>query len=307
MRTLALQRPSGLLERVTLAPFTTWQVGGEARYFVEPQSEDQLRDAFLWARESDLPYYVLGRGSNLLVADTGFDGLVIRLGAAFSQLHLEPTPHGARVMAQAGLPCAQFVVKTNQAGFGGLEPLVGVPGSLGGAVAMNAGAHQVAISDAFCEGRVLLPSGDIVTWEKDDFHFSYRHSRLQGLGGIFLDGTWQLSSVDVEGAKARVRELQRWRHEKQPTNYPSGGSTFRNPEGGHPSAGALIESVGAKGLWEGRAQVSEKHANFIVNRGGATAADINALIITLQSRVYDAYGIRLTPEVMGLGLQVGTL
>ncbi|MEB3284189.1 MAG: UDP-N-acetylmuramate dehydrogenase [Candidatus Sericytochromatia bacterium] len=299
--------PADIQHNVNLAPYTTWQVGGAAQYFLEPKNKEVLREAFCWALENKVNWYVMGRGSNLLVSDEGFRGLVIRLGAAFSQIAIEPDGDNARIRAQAGLPCAQFVVKTNQAGFGGLEPLVGVPGSIGGAVAMNAGAHGVSVSDLMLEGTVLLPSGEMVVWDREEFGFSYRHSRLQGLGGVFIEGVWHLPRVEVPSAKERVRELQRWRHEKQPTNFPSGGSTFRNPDGGHPSAGSLIESVGGKGLREGNAQVSEKHANFIVNCGGAKAVEINALIVTLQQRVYDTYGVRLVPEVMGLGMQVGEL
>ena len=122
---------------------------------------------------------------------------------------------------------------------------------------------------------------------------------------MFLDGRWRLERVDAAAGRARVRELQQWRNQKQPTNFPSGGSTFRNPENGHPAAGALIEGIGAKGLRIGNAEVSEKHANFILNLGGARAADINALVIELQRRVYESHGVRLVPEVIGLGITVG--
>jgi UDP-N-acetylmuramate dehydrogenase len=171
---------------------------------------------------------------------------------------------------------------------------------------MNASAHGRAVSEGFLSGRVLRSDGTVETWPAEAFAFSYRHTRLHDAQVLFLDGTWRLEAVPIDEARARIRELQRWRHEKQPTNLPSGGSTFRNPGDGHPAAGALIEQVGGKGLRLGGAEVSEKHANFIVNRGGATAADINGLIVTLQERVLAQFGVRLVPEVMGLGMRVGT-
>lgn len=299
--------PAGMREHVSLAPFTTWQVGGPARYFIEPSDVEQVQAALAWARERDVPWRAIGRGSNLLVADEGFDGLVVRLGNAFSQVRVTPEGAFGHVEAQAGVPCAQFVISCNQAGYGGLEPLVGVPGTVGGAVAMNASAHGKAVSEGFLEGRVLLGDGRIETWPQEAFHFVYRHSRLHDEPVLFLDGAWRLPAVDRDEARTRIRELQRWRNEKQPTNFPSGGSTFRNPGDGLPAAGAMIEQIGAKGRRLGNAEVSEKHANFIVNRGGASAADINGLIVALQAEVEARFGVRLVPEVMGLGMDVGTL
>lgn len=294
--------PEGLRTHVRLAPFTTWQVGGEAAYFLEPTSVDEVVAAVAWATAQQLPWAVIGKGSNLLVSDAGFPGLVLRMTPKFAAVSFEA---GDRMRAQAGLNCAQMVMAGLNVGLGGLEPMVGVPGTVGGAVAMNASCHGTAISEGFLEGRVLLPTGEVATWTFDDFQFQYRHSRLHDQPGVFLEGVWQLHPVDKVAAKAKVMELQQWRNQKQPTNVPTGGSTFRNPGGDHPAAGALIESIGAKGLKVGAAEVSEKHANFIVNRGGATAADINGLIREIQSRVWEKHGVKLHPEVMGLGLTVG--
>jgi UDP-N-acetylmuramate dehydrogenase len=237
----------------------------------------------------------------MLVSDEGFPGLVIRLGNDFSAVRFE----GEHMHAQAGLALAQMVVQGHNHSLGGLEPMVGVPGTVGGAVTMNASMMNVAISEGFESGRVLLADGTIATWTAEDFRFSYRHSRLQDERGIFLEGTWHLQPIDKEAGRTMVRELSQWRNAKQPTNLPSGGSTFRNPEGGHPSAGALIEQVGAKGMRIGNAEVSPKHANFIVNLGGATAADINAVIQAVQSKVWEHHQVWLQPEVVGLGLTVG--
>lgn len=297
--------PAGVREDVRLAPFTTWQVGGPARYFLEPTSVAEIEAAVRWAIAQGLPWRTIGRGSNLLVADEGFPGLVIRLANQFSAASVAAEGEHGVITAQAGLNCAQFVMTGINAGYGGLEPLVGVPGTVGGAIAMNASAHGKAISEGFLEGRVLTPQGVIETWPAEAFAFRYRHSRLHDEPAVFLEGRWRLGAVDKAAAKAKVMELQKWRNEKQPTNVPSGGSTFRNPDGEHPAAGALIEAIGAKGLKRGNAEVSEKHANFILNRGGASAADINGLIIELQRRVHDRFGVKLRPEVVGLGLTVG--
>jgi UDP-N-acetylmuramate dehydrogenase len=297
--------PAGVREDVRLAPFTTWQVGGPARYFLEPGSVEEIEAAVRWAIAAEIPWRTIGRGSNLLVADAGYPGLVVRLANRFSASSVAPEGETAVITAQAGLNCAQFVMAGIAAGYGGLEPLVGVPGTVGGAIAMNASAHGKAISEGFLAGRVLTPAGVVETWEAAAFGFAYRHSRLHDEPAIFLEGRWRLGAVDKAEAKARVMSLQKWRNEKQPTNFPSGGSTFRNPDGDHPAAGALIEGVGAKGLKLGQAEVSEKHANFIVNRGGATAADINGLIMELQRRVHERFGVKLRPEVVGLGLTVG--
>ncbi|MDB5096907.1 MAG: UDP-N-acetylenolpyruvoylglucosamine reductase [Cyanobacteria bacterium RYN_339] len=286
---------------VALAPFTTWQVGGPARYFLEPTTVEEIVQAVDWARAEGLPWTTIGRGSNLLVSDEGFPGLVVRLANNFAGVRFAE----GKMHAQAGLALAQMVVKGLEHSLGGLEPMVGVPGTVGGAVAMNASAHHVEISKGFIEGRVLRPNGQVETWSFDDFRFQYRHTRLHDEQGLFLDGVWQLDVVDKPAGLARVRELQQWRNQKQPTNVPTGGSTFRNPGGEHPAAGALIELVGAKNLKVGGAEVSEKHANFIINRGGATAADIQALICELQTRVRDRFGVVMHPEVIGLGLAVG--
>lgn len=298
---LLASAPAGLRTDVKLSAFTHWQVGGPARFFLEPANVDEVVAALAWAKAHELPWTAIGRGSNMLVADEGFPGLVIRMGNAFSAVSFE----GLCMHAQAGLALAQMVVQGHNHSLGGLEPMVGVPGTVGGAVTMNASMMNVAISEGFESGRVLLEDGTVVTWTASDFRFSYRHSRLQDERGIFLDGTWRLKAIDKEAGRAMVRELSQWRNTKQPTNLPSGGSTFRNPEGGMPSAGALIEQVGLKGLRIGNAEVSPKHANFIVNLGGATAADINAVIQAVQSKVWEHHQVWLQPEVVGLGLTVG--
>lgn len=293
--------PDRVRSDVNLAPYTTWHVGGPARFFFEPNSADEVREVVAWATACGLPWVAIGRGSNLLVADEGFPGLVLRMANNFAAVSFEDD----RMHAQAGIALAQMVVLGLNQGLGGLEPMVGVPGTVGGAVAMNASAHGIEISKGFLEGHVLRPDGHIETWSHADFQFRYRHTRLHDEQGLFLDGTWRLERVDKAAGMARVRELQQWRNQKQPTNVPTGGSTFRNPGGELPAAGALIEAVEGKGLRIGGAEVSDKHANFVINRGNATAADIQAVIVELQTRVRAKYGVLLHPEVMGLGIRVG--
>jgi UDP-N-acetylmuramate dehydrogenase len=305
---VSLTVPKGVKTNVRLAPFTTWQIGGEARYFFEPDSCDALQSVLDWARQAAVKWAILGRGSNVLIGDDGFDGLVVRTGAAMTRVSFERDTDGVGWMrAQAGVPLAAMVMAGLQEGLGGLEPMVGVPGTVGGAVVMHAGAHGVTIAEGFESGRVLLAGGDVVTWTRDEFRFGYRHSRLLDEPGVFLEGVWKMRDVDRTEARRRVVELQQWRHQRQPTNFPSGGSTFRNPGEGLPSAGAMIEQVGGKGLRFGGAEVSQKHANFIVNRDRARAEDINALIIELQQRVLQCFGVWLVPEVVGLGMAVGDI
>lgn len=291
-----------LREQVPLAPFTTWQVGGPARYFHEVERPEDLQAALAWARAEGLPVACLGRGSNTLIADAGFDGLLLHFGAACATVTFD----GEVMTARAGAPLAAMVVAAQKLGLGGLEPMVGVPGTAGGAVAMNASAHGVAISEGFLDALVV-DEGGVRRWEPADFAFAYRESRLQHPGApCFFEGRWRLQAVPLEEGKRRILELQRWRHAKQPTNVPTGGSTFRNPATpGAPSAGALIEACGLKGLKRGGALVSEKHANFLVNDGTATASDIAGLIAEVQAVVERETGHFLLPEVKGLGLTLG--
>lgn len=291
-----------LATEVALAPFTTWQVGGPARFFHEVESAERLQAALAWARAEGLPVVALGRGSNTLIADAGFDGLVLHFGAKVAGVRFE----GRTMIAGAGAPLAAMVVAAQKHGLGGLEPMVGVPGTVGGAVAMNASAHGVAISEGF-EGATVVDADGRHAWRFEDFAFAYRESRLQHPGApFFFEGRWTLCEVEAAAGRARIQELQRWRHAKQPTNVPTGGSTFRNPEApGAPSAGALIEAAGLKGKRVGGAFVSEKHANFLVNDGTAKAADIQALIREIQAAVEAETGYVLLPEVKGLGLSLG--
>jgi UDP-N-acetylmuramate dehydrogenase len=280
---------------VPLAPFTTFRVGGPAALFLEASSEEDLRAAANVVRELSLPVLVIGRGSNLLVSDAGFPGLAIRLGAAFRWASVEPpTIHAGGAMA---LPALAGVAL--QHALAGLEWAVAVPASFGGAIRMNAGAHGGELAEVLETAEVLdLATGERVVVKAEDAGFRYRGSDLPD-PGVVLAGTLRLRPGDREAIRARMDEIREWRREHQPLAEPSCGSVFKNPPGEH--AARLIDEAGLKGLAVGGAQVSPKHANFIVTRPGARAGDVAALIRTVQERVAERTGIVLEPEVHLVG------
>jgi len=273
-----------------LARHTNWRVGGPARQFFRPADTADLA-AFLRGLDPTEPVLWLGLGSNLLVSDEGFSGTVVQTQGCLNTLELV----GERgVRAESGVPCARVARSAARLGLTGVEFLVGIPGTMGGALAMNAGAYGgetwnrvgcVLTIDRRGELRERLPK---------DFRIGYR--RVQGPPGEwFLGAELALEPGDTAASLARIRELLERRRRAQPIGLPSCGSVFRNPPGDH--AARLIEAAGLKGLRMGNAQVSEKHANFIVNTGAASAQDISRLIERVQSEVARTSGVRLTPEV----------
>ena len=297
MSAVANLRVRGRLERdVTLAPLTSWRVGGPADWLFEPEDADDLA-YFLAAIPDSLPRMVLGLGSNVLIRDGGIEGAVIHLAGTLNQrLRVDPE----RVELGAGLACAQAARFCANAGLTGAEFLAGIPGTVGGALAMNAGAwggeiwplvDWVETMDGHGLRRVRTPV---------DFTVGYRQARGAD-GELFLRTVLHLQPGDPSAAKERIQGLLRERAERQPLGLPSCGSVFRNPEGGH--AAALIEQAGLKGLRHGAAEISRKHANFITHDGSATAADIEWLIAAAQQAVQAKFGIRLEPEVRILGRQ----
>ena len=246
------------------------------------------------ARDYHVPALVVGNGSNLLVRDGGVIGLVIVLGERFSHIEI----HDNILTAQAGASLSKVAAAAQSAGLSGLEFASGIPGTLGGGCAMNAGAYGGQLSDALMDAQVLLDS-EIRTLSRDEMEMGYRTTLPLRHGGVVLSARFHLAADAPEAIAARSRELNARRREMQPLNYPSAGSVFKRPEGHF--AGALIEEAGLKGLTIGGAQVSEKHAGFIVNLGGATAADILALIQRVQDEVERRSGVRLEPEVRILG------
>ncbi len=295
--------PQGLRRSVGLADYTTWKVGGPADWFAEPEGLEQLTELVAWARREGLELRVIGAGSNLLVSDAGLAGLTLcqrRLQG--SQLD----SGSGLVEALAGEPIPTLARRAARAGLAGLEWSVGIPGTVGGAVVMNAGAQGGCTAEWLLDATVLDPqTGATAVLRAAELDFAYRHSRLQQEPLVVLSARFQLESGhDPAAVGQRTSANLHSRTSSQPYQQPSCGSVFRNPE--PRKAGQLIEGLGLKGLSLGGAQVSPIHANFIVNTGGASAAEIDQLIALVQQRVAQAHGIALHTEVKRLG-QFGDL
>ena len=282
-----------------LARLGFWRIGGPADLFAEIADAVALAHVVRAAASLGLPVTVLGNGSNLLVADAGVRGLVVRLVGGFRESG--PIAPGAdRWVVGAGLMNAVLLVRLKKAGRGGLACLAGIPGTLGGAVRMNAGWSAGEIRDRVAQVEVVTPDGAIARWAADDLDFGYRRARLPAgaiLTRVWLDTTADPAAIAQEAALVK-RYLAR-RKATQPLSAPSCGSVFKNPPGDH--AGRLVEAAGLKGRAHGGAQISDKHANFIVNTGGATAADVLALITVARAEVWARFGVLLEPEVHAVG------
>ncbi|MBR0217746.1 MAG: UDP-N-acetylmuramate dehydrogenase [Clostridia bacterium] len=290
-----LREPSISIQRhIPLDKYTTLRVGGPADYLAEPSSETELTALLNAAQEASVPVLLMGNGSNLLVRDGGFRGLVIRLGKAFSRI--EPWEHGLK--AQAGALLSVLACEAANASLTGLEFAQGIPGTVGGGVYMNAGAYGGELGKSI-ESVTVLDHGAVREIPGGDMRFGYRHSRAMEENWIVLGARFRLEKGEKEQIDAAMRDFAARRKEKQPLNYPSAGSFFKRPEGHF--AGALIEKAGFKGKRVGGAQVSEKHAGFLINAGGATAADFLALMKLVQDTVRKESGVLLEPEVRIVG------
>lgn len=296
---LANLRVRGRLERnVPLAPMTSWRVGGPADWLFEPEDAEDLAH-FLASLPESVPRMLLGLGSNVLIRDGGVEGVVIHLAGTINQrLRLD----SERVELGAGLACPQAARFCANEGLTGVEFLAGIPGTLGGALAMNAGAWGGEIWPLVEWAESIDCRGLRHVRTPEDYQIGYR-SVTGCEGEFFLRAVLRLQPGDPSAARARIQVLLRERAEKQPLGLPSCGSVFRNPAGGH--AAALIEQAGLKGLHRGGAEVSLKHANFITHDGSATAADIEGLIQEVQARVEARFNIRLVPEVRVIGRRGG--
>ena len=289
-----ISKPEQLLCDEPMSAHTTFRVGGPADVMFFPKSVEQLCAAMNAAQTCGVEALVMGNGSNMLVRDGGVRGLVIVLGERFSDVRVE----GEMLIAQAGAPMARVASVAQAASLTGLEFISGIPGTLGGGCAMNAGAYGGQLSDVLVDAQVLL-GGEVRVLSREEMQMGYRTTRPLREGGVVLSARFQLKKGDGEAILAQMKELNARRREKQPLNLPSAGSTFKRPEVHF--AGALIEQAGLKGLSVGGAQVSDKHAGFIVNTGSATAADVLALIGRVQDEVERAFGVRLEPEVRIIG------
>ena len=283
-----------ILENEPMSRHTTFKVGGPADVLFLPESEEQLIQAIAIAKDAGIPCIVIGNGSNLVVRDGGIRGLVIALGEGMAAI----VRSGDTITAWAGASLARVSAYAQASGLAGLEFASGIPGTLGGGCAMNAGAYGGQLSDVLIDARMLLDDA-VKTLTVEDMQMGYRTSLPLREGGIVISARFALTPDNPESIAERMRELNARRREKQPLNRPSAGSTFKRPEGHF--AGALIEQSGLKGYRVGGAQVSEKHAGFIVNAGGATAKDILTLIEIVQDEVLARFGVHLETEVRILG------
>lgn len=277
-----------------LAQYTTWRIGGPAEYLYIPKCWHDVVKALAWVKEKNIPVTFLGAGSNVLIADEGISGLVI-----YTRELKEIQLKGTCLTAEAGVPLMRLSRLALENNLTGLEFAAGIPGTLGGAVIMNAGAHGSSLDKIIEQVKVLTPSGEIKIYTNKDMHFAYRSSVLKGKNEIVLSAVLGLKPGEKETSKDIMKQNTELRRNSQPLKYPNAGSIYRNPPG--ESAGRLIEGVGAKGWTVGDAQVSDIHANFIVNRGQAKAKDVLALMEEVEEAVFKKYSIKLKREVVLLG------
>ncbi len=280
---------------VLMSEHTTFRTGGPADYFVTPDDREMFRKLLWYLRESGREHLILGKGSNILVGDKGYRGCVIDTSAKLKNIVIE----GEYITADAGATLAMIASKAAEEGLKGMEFASGIPGSLGGAVYMNAGAYGGEMAQIVESVEALSPSGEIITIANAEMDFAYRSSVVQKEGFPVLSARLKLSEGDRDEIKARMKELNEMRRSKQPLEYPSAGSTFKRPEGYY--AGKLIMDTGLSGMTIGGARVSPKHNGFIVNIGKATSADILDLIYEVQERVKAKFGVSLEPEVRIIG------
>ena len=281
------------LEQEPLRTHTTFRIGGPAAYYFIPEREEEIIEALDFAKEKGLPYYVIGKGSNMLFSDDGFDGVIIEIGKGLEKIEISDD---GVVTAQAGVSLAYMASRLASKGLKGFAFAGGIPGTLGGGVAMNAGAYGGEMAQVVKEVTVLFPEDGVKTLSGEEMAFSYRHSLLtERPEAVVLRAAFRLQPGKPEEIRKKMDELMARRKASQPLEYPSAGSTFKRPEGYY--AAALIDQCGLKGLTVGGAQVSEKHAGFVINRGGASCADVTALMAEIQRRVKAQTGVELEPEV----------
>ena len=275
-------------QEVSLKKYSTFKIGGPAKFFAEPKSIADIRKLLMFCKKGNEKFFILGNGSNVLFSDNGYDGLVIKIGKNL----------------EAGKSLHDVIQTAANSGLGGIEKLDGIPGTLGGAIYMNAGAHGQQISDCIKSVVSVTNYGGIITRTNEECQFSYRSSVFKRLlDEIIVSAEFDFVPMSKEIINKNRKEVLAWRRKKQPLKYPNAGSVFKNPTDNlpltdsHLSAGYLIDSCGLKGCRVGDAQVSELHANFIVNRGSATAADVKALMQKIVQEVEKKHGIVLEPEI----------
>lgn len=283
-------------ENVSMADYTSFRAGGNARMMISPQSIEELKQVLHVLTEEDCPHMVLGNGSNVLVKDSGYDGVIVKIGSAFNSVKQD----GEKLICGSGA-LMSVVAKASVAGsLSGFEFASGIPGSIGGAVFMNAGAYDGEMANILEKARIISNDGSRDFYmTAEQLQMGYRHTALHETGDIVVEVVLKLNKGDVDEIKKKIADFTERRNSKQPVNFPSAGSFFKRPTGYF--AGKLIQDAGLKGLSVGGAQVSELHSGFIINKGGASATDILQLMEIVQARVFDQFGVKLETEVRIIG------
>lgn len=284
-----------LLFHEPMSRHTTFRVGGEAECMIIVENKDELAKIITYLGQLEQDYFVLGNGSNLLVGDKGYRGIIVKFGKRMGAIRVEQN----HIAVGAGAPLSLVATVAKEKSLSGLEFAAGIPGSIGGAIVMNAGAYGGEMKQVVQMVRVMDKEGEILTLDNDTMEFGYRTSIIKDRPFIVLGAVLRLTPGNEEEIGIKMEELMKQRKSKQPLEYPSAGSTFKRPEGHY--AGKLIMDAGLRGYRIGGAQVSEKHCGFVINAGGATAADIKEVIEEIQERVLDRFHVRLEPEVIFLG------
>lgn len=291
----AITGEKNVLKDELMSGHTTFRIGGPADYFVMPSSAGEIKRIIALCLEQDVPYYIIGNGSNLLVADKGYRGVIIQIFKNMKDIQVE----GENIRAQAGALLSKVAAAAYEAGLEGFEFASGIPGTLGGAVRMNAGAYGGEMKQVLKSAEVLTPEGEVLTLPVEEMKMGYRTSIVSRMDYVVLGAEIALREGNKEEIRAKMDELKEKRVSKQPLEFGSAGSTFKRPEGYF--AGKLIEDAGLRGFRVGNAQVSEKHCGFVINRGGATAREVAELMEAVARRVEENSGVRLEPEVKKIG------
>ena len=288
------------LDNEPMTKHTSYGIGGPARAYITPADQDDLAAILRFAQKNNIPTFFAGSGSNLLVADEGFDGIVISLGKSFTQLSIE----GNRIEAEVGVMLGKMVKETTKRNLTGLESMIGVPGTLGGALVMNAGAFGGEISNCLDTIKVMTMNGSTKTYKQSEIDFSYRHSTFP-TDEILVSATFTLTKKPEQEIQSQRAQASQGRKDTQPLKFRSAGSVFKNPKPDL-AAGYLIDQAGLKGTRQGDAEISPKHANFFVNHGQAKAEDVVALIRLAKKTVHEKFDVNLELEIKTLGFAADT-
>ena len=292
---IQLTEEKNVLTDEPLKNHVTFRVGGAADYFVSPESAEEVQKIILLCKEAGMPYYILGNGSNLLVSDQGYRGVIIQIYKSMSEISVK----GEFVTAQAGALLSAIAAKAAGESLAGFEFASGIPGTIGGAAVMNAGAYGGEMKDVLEQVTVLTKEGELLTIPREELDMGYRTSKVAKNQYIVLEAVIHLAHGEQEKIREKMNELKEKRTTKQPLEYPSAGSTFKRPEGFF--AGKLIQDAGLKGYRVGDAMVSEKHSGFVINAGEATALQVRQLMADVDREVYEKFQVHLEPEVRLIG------